>query len=574
VLEVEYYADEEQVVALPNIPDRVKRFIDENQLFTHPQTLVVGVSGGADSVCLLHLLDSLSEHYRLRLHVAHLNHRLRGLEAEADAHYVQTLARKLHLPFTISAADVRSYQTEHSLSPELAARQVRYAFLADVARSVGAERVAVGHTADDQVETVAIHWLRGSGLAGLRGMRPAAPIFRLAEADVPDFEEDGTDSDTPSQGPLMLVVRPLLALWRRETGDYCKQFNLKPRSDSSNDDLRLRRNKVRHQLIPALEVYNPEFKQNVWQSSLTYAAEYDYLEAQVDALWPRLATVGNGVVRLDGGVWRETPLALQPYCLRRAVLTIVGHVEGLERVHIDAALGADGPARARMTLPHGLVMLREPDGFVVGLRDGLEQHLRSLDRNFAPQLVSPAALLVEPPASVALPFSWQAEFAWAAPPANPAAVEHFEAYLDVSAFSPPFILRGRLPGERIAPLGLHGQSKALQDIMVDEKIATHLRASWPLLVATDPELGEQPLWVVGLTVSELARVTPQSERVLHVRFSNRLLLQPQIKRPASGLGSAEQRRKRMPCRRPASLQDNYGCNINSSSRCCISVGAH
>jgi len=505
---------------LPNISDRVKHFIDEHQLFTHPQTLVVGVSGGADSVCLLHLLDSLSEHYWLRLHVAHLNHRLRGPEAEADARYVQILARQLKLPCTISAADVRSYQAEHSLSPELAARQVRYAFLADVARSVGAERVAVGHTADDQVETVAIHWLRGSGLAGLRGMRSAAPIFRLAEADVPDLEGYGAESGVTAQGPLLLVVRPLLALWRRETEAYCRHFDLKPRSDSSNDDLSLRRNRVRHQLIPALEGYNPEFKENVWRASLTYAAEYDYLEAQVDALWSRLATVGDGVVRLDGEVWHETPLALQPYCLRRAVLTIVGHVEGLERVHIDAALGANGPARARMSLPHGLVMMREPDGFVVGLRDKLEQRLRALDRSFAPQLASPAPLLIEPPARVMLPFGWQARFTWASPPANPAAVGSFEAYLDVSAFSPPFILRGRLPGERIAPLGLHGQSKTLQDIMVDAKIATHLRANWPLLVVTDPELGEQPLWVVGLTVSELARVTMQSERVLHARLSN------------------------------------------------------
>ncbi len=521
---MEYGAEEEQVVTLPNIAERVKRFIDDNQLFTHPQTLVVGVSGGADSVCLLHLLHSLSERYQLRLHVAHLNHRLRGLEAEGDARYVQSLARQLDLPCTISAADVRAYQAERGLSPELAARQVRYAFLADVARSIGAERVAVGHTADDQVETVAIHWLRGTGLAGLRGMRPAAPIFRLAEADVPDFDEDGIDSDAPpsGQGPLMLVVRPLLALWRRDTEAYCTQVNLKPRRDSSNDDLGLRRNKVRHQLIPALEAYNPEFKQNVWRASLTYAAEYDYLEAQVDALWPQLATVGDGVVRLDGAVWRDTPLALQPYCLRRAVLTIVGHVEGLERVHIDAALGKDGPARARMNLPHGLIMLREPNGFVVALREGLEQRLRILDRDNAPQLAAPAPLLVAPPATLQLPFGWQASFAWTAPPADPAAIEPFEAYLDVSGFSPPFILRGRRPGERIAPLGLQGQSKSLQDIMVDAKIATHLRASWPLLIATNPERGEQPLWVVGLTLSELARVGPQSKRTLHVRFSQGL----------------------------------------------------
>lgn len=505
---------------MSNIAERVKRFIDDNELFTHPQTLVVGVSGGTDSVCLLHLLHGLSERYKLKLHVAHLNHRMRGLDAEADARYVQQLAVQFGLPRSIEAADVKSYQAERGLSPELAARQVRYAFLADVARRVGAERVAVGHTADDQVETVAIHWLRGTGLAGLRGMRPAAPIFRLAEADVPDFDEDGVEvSPLPQQGPLLLVVRPLLALWRNDTKAYCRQVGLKPRHDSSNDDLGLRRNKVRHQLIPALEAYNPEFKANVWQASLTYAAEYDYLEAQVDTLWPALVAIGDGVVRFDGTVWRNTPLALQPYCLRRAVLTIVGHVEGLERVHIDAALGPDGPARARMSLPHGLIMARQPEGFVIALREGLDRRLRTLDRDFAPQLPAAATCLIDPPMRLDLPQGWQAHFDWAAPPADPAAVSPYEAYLDVGTFEPPFILRGRVPGERIAPLGLQGQSKSLQDIMVDEKIAPHLRTNWPILVAADPARGEVALWVVGLTVSELARVRPDSEAVLHVRFT-------------------------------------------------------
>lgn len=504
---------------MSSVTERVKRFIDENQLFTHPQTLVVGVSGGADSVCLLHLLASLSERYQLRLHVAHLNHRLRGLEAEADARYVQTLARQMNLPYAISAANVRDYQAERGLSPELAARQVRYAFLADVARSIGAERVAVGHTADDQAETVAIHWLRGTGLAGLRGMRPAAPIFRLAEADVPDFDEDGSEIPAaPHQGPLLLVVRPLLSLWRKDTEAYCKQAGLKPRHDSSNDDLYLRRNKVRQQLIPALEAYNPEFKENVWRASLTYAAEYAYFEAQVDAIWSQLASVGDGVVRFSAAVWRETPTALQPYCLRRAVLTIVGHVEGLERVHIDAALGPDGPVRARMNLPHNLIMLRLPDSFAIALREGIEQRLRSLDRDFAPQLPTPAPIPIAPSATILLPYGWRADFTLSDPPPDPVSLDPFAAWLDVSAFDPPFILRGRLPGERITPLGLRGQSKTLQDIMVDEKIATHLRANWPILVALDPERGEQPLWVVGLTVSELARVTSQTTQTLHVRF--------------------------------------------------------
>ncbi len=497
--------------------DRVARFIQEQQLFPHPQPVVVGVSGGPDSVVLLHILSRLKA-LGLNLHVAHLNHRLRGAEAEADARFVQSFTRQLGLPCTVGGADVKAYQSRNALSTETAARQVRYAFLRDVAQRVGAERVAVGHTADDQAETVTMHWLRGSGLAGLRGMRPAAPIFLLEDQHELIAVEGARPDEIailPPSSLHMLVVRPLLGVWRKEIEAYCRQYELNPRTDSTNSDIRNQRNKVRLQLTPALESFNPDFKENITRAAQTYAVEYEYFEAQVDALWPRLVEVGDRLVRFDGEVWQQTPLALQPYCLRRAVLTLVGHVEGLERVHIEAITGGDGPARARVNLPHDLIMQREVEGFVIGLREGLEERLRALDSRRYPLLTNNSPVTFEPPACLTLN-GWQLTAEWVQPPLNPTTADRWEAYLDVGEVALPLTLRGRASGERMTPLGLGGQSKSLQDLMVDAKVASHLRAHWPLLIANGE--GGDVLWVVGLTVSEAVRVREDSSLVLHLRL--------------------------------------------------------
>ena len=136
---------------------------------------MVAVSGGPDSVCLLHILSGLRKELGIELHIAHLNHQLRGAESDADARYVRGLAKRLGIPATIASRDVKSYRKQHRLSLEEAAREVRYSFLAEVAEAVGAKKVAVGHTADDHIETVLMHVIRGSGIRGLRGLMPVKP---------------------------------------------------------------------------------------------------------------------------------------------------------------------------------------------------------------------------------------------------------------------------------------------------------------------------------------------------------------------------------------------------------------
>ena len=204
--------------------------IQQHNLITRGETLVIGVSGGADSVCLLHILSRWQKELGVNLHVAHLNHQLRGVESEADAKYVSDLAGFLNIPITISKQDIASHKSKRHCSIEEAARELRYGFLAKVANNVRAKRVIVGHTKDDQIETILMHILRGTGIAGLSGLKPYSPI--------------------PYKSSQISVIRPLLNISRMETTHYCQQHRLNPRIDSSNLSLSFFRNRLRLELLP------------------------------------------------------------------------------------------------------------------------------------------------------------------------------------------------------------------------------------------------------------------------------------------------------------------------------------
>ncbi|HEY2979690.1 MAG TPA: tRNA lysidine(34) synthetase TilS, partial [Anaerolineales bacterium] len=198
--------------------------------------IVVGVSGGPDSLCLLHLLHQAG----YPLLVAHFNHQIRP-EAGDEAGAVEQFAARLGLRCVVGSADVSAHAQKNGLSIEEAARALRYGFLFEQARQAGAQAVAVGHTADDQVETVLMHFLRGAGLNGLQGMGYRT-ILRTFDSAIP-------------------IVRPLLGIWREEVLAYCTTYGLQPHFDRSNASPEYLRNRLRHTLIPVLESYNPKFRE-------------------------------------------------------------------------------------------------------------------------------------------------------------------------------------------------------------------------------------------------------------------------------------------------------------------------
>ncbi|MCK4581366.1 MAG: tRNA lysidine(34) synthetase TilS, partial [Dehalococcoidia bacterium] len=241
---------------MSGIESKVLSLAKQHDLIPFGEQLVVGVSGGADSVCLLHVLTRYREELGIGVHVAHLNHQLRGAESDGDAKYVADLAGSLGVPITVGKRDVASYRSMLNCSVEEAARELRYDFLAEVAGDAGAVRVAVGHTRDDAVETILMHILRGTGTSGLRGLEACspAPVGRCGSHSS-RFEASTHQREGAATTPELWVIRPLLDLGREEILRYCDEHQLEPRVDSSNVCLSFFRNRIRLELLPLLRKY-------------------------------------------------------------------------------------------------------------------------------------------------------------------------------------------------------------------------------------------------------------------------------------------------------------------------------
>src|SRR6266545_2156816 len=271
---------------MASLAAEVRAFITAQRMIDAGAPVVVAVSGGPDSLCLLHILATLRDDLGIALHVAHLDHMIRGAESETEARFVADLARSWGLPATVEAVDVP--------------------VLAQVARSAGAQAVAVAHHADDQAETVLMHLLRGAGPEGLGGMRPVVPWHEWA----PDKETRRPGdkvSDSCSLSPGLLVspslIRPLLQVTRADIESYCTEHGLAPRRDPTNLDLDATRNRIRHELLPRLIEYNPHIVEALGRTAAICADEQAFVSAALDAAWPELARERDGADDFDGAAW-------------------------------------------------------------------------------------------------------------------------------------------------------------------------------------------------------------------------------------------------------------------------------
>jgi len=460
---------------MESLRQRVLDFIQGEGLIPGQETLLVGVSGGPDSVCLVHILYQLKEALGVSLHAAHLDHVLRGADSAADARYVSGLAQRLGIAATVEQRDVKAYRREHRLSLEQAAREVRYHFFGEVAESVGARRIALGHTQDDQVETILMHLVRGTGLAGLRGMQPISAWQK-------------------GKGSL-LVVRPLLQVTRAETEEYCRAHHLEPRSDFSNFSPSFLRNRFRYELMPLLRGYNPSVGAALLRTARAAADDLSFLEAQVSQVWEQVVTEQPNGLLLN----REALLSLHPslrrHFLRRVLGQILGDLADIQSIHIEKMMEAvSKPAGKRLSLPRGL-------SFHVSYNTCLVTK-GAYDICPLPPLEGEHRLKV--PGETNLP-GWKVR-ASIVPPGERA--EGFRACLDLDEAGTDLVVRSRRVGDRFQPLGME-EPKRLQDFMVDAKIPRSWRDRVPLVCSP-----KGILWVVGWRIAEGVRVKDTTKLIL------------------------------------------------------------
>ena len=492
------------------LEQRVLGFIQENQLVSSQHCLLVAVSGGPDSVCLLHILVKLREELGIRLHIAHLNHQLRGAEAEADAHYVSDLAHRLDIPATIDQRNVKAYQAQQHISLEEAAREVRYTFLAQVAKSIGSNRVAVGHTVDDHVETILMHLIRGTGTRGLRGLQPS--------------------SLWQSSGSSLTIVRPLLPLSRRETADYCHSHKLMPRVDASNLSLSPLRNRIRHQLLPLLESYNPRVAEALLRTARIAGDDLAFMDKEMDRLWSKIVQKQGNTITLDKEGFLELPPALKRHLLRRAIEDLLGNIKDIEMRHIEEIMDAlTKPAGKRLSLPGGLIFSIEYDKYLIGSDQAALSPFPVLDAEFPLKLpgqtllpgwrieatiISPSVVKGKPEGANA-----PSETITPLPLIKGKGIKGiglrnnlFTAYFDLDKTGDKLLVRPRQPGDRFQPLGMN-QPKKLGEFMIDSKIPSAWRQRIPLVCSP-----QHILWVVGWRIDERVKVTDTTKQILCLKF--------------------------------------------------------
>ncbi len=443
--------------------------------------VLAGISGGPDSLCLLNVLHQAG----YPVVVAHFNHKLRP-EADLEATAVAELARSLNLPFETASADVRAFAERDMLSIEEAARTLRYRFLFAQAREHGAQAVAVGHTADDQVETVLMHFLRGAGLAGLRGM-----TYR---------------SILPSFDPEIPIVRPLLSLWRSETESYCHDHGLQPHFDPSNADQTYFRNRLRLTLIPELEAYNPRFKKTLLRSARALQGDYAALEEMLDKAWQDCLTErGAGFMAFDREKLADVSLGLRRNLIRRAAELLrpdsrdLGF-EALER----AAVFAEAPGGKQVDLVNGLYLFWESGKLYLAAYEA------DLPFSQWPQVSGQCSVISN---QCELGGGWVLKVEEC--PLNtehcPLNTDNWTAWLDADLTGSRLQVRPRRAADRFQPLGMEGQSIKLSDFFVNVKLPKRARAHWPLLC-----VGDEIAWVPGFRLAHPFRVTEKTKRVLRL----------------------------------------------------------
>ncbi|MCL2706607.1 MAG: tRNA lysidine(34) synthetase TilS [Dehalococcoidia bacterium] len=466
------------VAMIDGVPQRIAKCFHDHNL--SGSTLVVAVSGGADSVCLLHILSVLKDDLSLKLCVAHLDHMLRGCESHADAEYVENLARRMRITAEIGQTDVHALRRERKMTIEEAARFARYRFLARAAIKYDTDLVVTGHTQDDQVETILMHIIRGSGLRGLVGLQTITPRI------IDDHH--------------LRIMRPMLDITKAETQDYCRCHNLSPRLDSSNMDTIPMRNRIRLKLLPLLETINPNINDAILRLSAVAGNEKVCLDEQALELAKQVMTRKGDVITLDTEPLIGISPALTRHMLRCCLEQLPEGLQDIESVHIeDMLLLLSKPAGRQLNLPRGLIFLKGYGCCYLGREMDLPCPFHPLGEMC--QLLIPGITSFS---------GWSVEASFVRTMDKNASP--WVAYMDMDAVGTELWVKSWQNGDYFQPLGQDGIKK-LGEFMIDAHIPRMWRKKIPVVAST-----AGIVWLMGYRLDERVKVTAQSRRILRLKF--------------------------------------------------------
>lgn len=464
-----------------DITEKFLRTIKANNLIEKGENVVIGVSGGPDSICLLHLLWRLKEDFNIKLFAVHLDHQFRGIEAEKDAKYVEEFCEALGIESFIFSHDIGKYSKEKGITFEEAGREWRYKLFDEVAKKTNSSKIAVAQNRNDQAETVLMRLFRGSGLDGLTAI---------------DYKRDEK------------IIRPLLDINRKEIEEYCEKNNLKPRIDKTNLETIYTRNKIRLELIPYIEKnFNPSIIDALWRSANLLRDDSYYLNLLTEEKLKDITLEkSKGKYSLDQNKFDNLDIAIKKRVLRRAIGEVKGSLKEIGWTHIESVIELINKKNvgSRLDLPGHITAQLGYNSIDVKNSTKLQGENKAYD--FEYELGIGKITYIE-----TLNASIKVELVEQSKVNNKK--DKNTALIDYDKIKGNLCIRNRRNGDKFKPIGMKG-TKKVKDYFIDQKVSKDMRDKIPILC---DEKGI--IWVVGYRMSESYRVDSKTDKVIKLTYT-------------------------------------------------------
>ncbi|MGE5628202.1 MAG: tRNA lysidine(34) synthetase TilS [Solirubrobacterales bacterium] len=455
--------------------NKVIETIESNNMINKGDKVIVGVSGGPDSMCLLHLLMTLKGYYSLEIIASHINHGLRGNESDEDEKYVEKFCLENNIKFTSIKEDVHKISVERNISCESAGRDLRYEFFNKIKVEYKADKIAVAHNLNDQAETVLMRMIRGAALEGLGGIKPVRD---------------------------KLYIRPLLFCTRNEIEEYCEKNRLNPRIDHTNFQNIYARNKIRLELIPYIENnFNKDIINTLSRLSENLRLDSDYMDHEAEKKYKTYCTNKEDrvIISKEGFLEHE---AIVSRVIRKAFLCLLGHLNNFEKKHIYQVIELQKSSTGKSTmLPNQLIAFNNYGSINIypkGNSPLVPIQCKEYKLNVGENLINELGIRI----CIDEMESKQASY------------ENLEdvKYFDMDKVQGDILLRFRKNGDKFSPLGISGHKK-LKDVFIDMKVPREERDRIPLIC-----FGDEIAWIVGYKISNKFKIDKSTKRVLRMKL--------------------------------------------------------
>lgn len=455
--------------------EKVLNTINKYNLIESGDKIVIGISGGPDSVCLLHILNRLKDKLDIELYAAHLNHQIRGIEAQKDALYVSEICKEMGIIYFIKSIDVPKYCEENSLSIEEGARKLRYEMFDEIKQKTRSNKIAIGHNLNDQAETVLMRIMRGTGLQGLRGI---------------EYIRENS------------IIRPLLDIERKDIEQYCEVHNLNPRIDESNLENIYTRNKIRLELIPyMMDNFNTNLIESIVRMSHNLRSDSDYIESEAQSKFSNICKVTSDSVNIRIKDFIKLHNAIKVRILRKGIKTILGDTNFIDQKHIEDVMEFESESKINkmLTLPRGVFVYRKQDCITLTTTEIVNEEI-----NFSYNIPNNGFVKIKE-ANVIIETQTMTIDRY-----KNGKLDKMSKGFDLNKIKGGMVIRSRQQGDKIK---LAGGTKKIKDLFIDLKIPREERCKVPIIA------DEQGILQIGeYKSSENYKIDEKTKEVLKVTF--------------------------------------------------------